>query len=1078
MKEIIQQLMLGLSTLTPPYNHVDIQNLFALYPPLDANQAPPELTNHVEQLNNLDKLVKQRFSLFSHRRHIVELNEQKSVLQQALDDQQDLVHQTTGKLTILFQQLKSQLNVDVHQEPQISPLDKGTALIVKEYCSQLVKLSSEIDSRAAKLKLLQLIELINTLLNELGTLGVNCSINDRIDGFQSVISRVTPIVEQLEQLKIKVSVLQQRLAQELPTENIQAKIKELEQLINNDVVHLEKIELETSIHKLPISIKERLRKEFTDAPNKSDLLSTYQNKMQTVYSYFNLSDWSLWIQDQHQYQLSQTEYEDSFSFLELLQQELELNRNITHATEQMELLNLLLLNTERNCDSSTDLSELVTEIKDLVNNSVLLSSLIRFTSSISPSDIYLNLHYNFPRIEMRLKQLSLALVKLNDLASIDTELNELRTRYKLWPHNDSNLPDRHELEQEIEKSESQNPSKASLKQQIELGWEFIESTKKLDLIIKKQEETAARKKDIETQLNLISPEVLKENLMHVITEQLDELRTKINIGMEEIKHLPLPSKILNEPSLTSPELVELSLPFMEAHPHSPQESMPSPQKIIPLQTVDIELAELAELSLPSPILDQIPTPLDIVSLQTADEILLNTSKSQTVAIELPELTRPSPPILKQIPTPLDNVPLQTSDEILLNTSKAQTIAKELPELTRPSPPILEQIPTPLDIVPLQTSDEILLNAPKAQTVAIELPELTRPSPPILEQIPTPLDIVPLQTTDEILLNTSKAQPVAIELPELTHPSSLNIVPLKTEDEVIPTASKVEQPFYRERPESTTSQMILGSKQSTPNLIVAELPSNQPTSEFSPHDEIDNSPIKFLTESEKQKQWYHQSLILLKPHPRDIQKWYRSLFHAIITGTPNEIALYKASHLLNDILFELRYKTDLDVIKAYMRLCPNPKKELNILLSLKPGLPLMEDIFDSMITDQEDTSEELLSLYVQYLKLKNDYPVESALLMQIIHSLRSVKTLSDTPNAHISLKHIPALSEDPRYEPLHRHRGVFRVWEAIEDFFRLIIGKIIGQEEYEYNKRPCFFKTKTAQLVEEANLAIQEDLPSP
>ena len=74
MKEIIQQLMLSLSTLTPPYNHVDIQNLFALYPPLDANQVSSLLMNHIEKLNDLDRLVKQRYSLFSHRRHIVELN--------------------------------------------------------------------------------------------------------------------------------------------------------------------------------------------------------------------------------------------------------------------------------------------------------------------------------------------------------------------------------------------------------------------------------------------------------------------------------------------------------------------------------------------------------------------------------------------------------------------------------------------------------------------------------------------------------------------------------------------------------------------------------------------------------------------------------------------------------------------------------------------------------------------------------------------------------------------------------------------------------------------------------------------
>jgi hypothetical protein len=227
------------------------------------------------------------------------------------------------------------------------------------------------------------------------------------------------------------------------------------------------------------------------------------------------------------------------------------------------------------------------------------------------------------------------------------------------------------------------------------------------------------------------------------------------------------------------------------------------------------------------------------------------------------------------------------------------------------------------------------------------------------------------------------------------------------------------------------------------------------------------------ESQKRQHWYQRSLAVLKHQPIEIQQWCMDVYKAVETYSTEDNS-YKESHLIRDILFELQFRKDLDVIKAYMRLCPVPEKDLNKLLLLKPDLPLVGEPFDETI-ELQATPAELKPLYAQYRKLKNEHPIEGELLLQAIHSLHMAKIFIATPHSNISGTQIPSLSKDPRYEPLNRHRGFFKVWEAIEDFCRMLIGKIMGQAEFEYSKRPCFFRTKSTQLVEEADLRIQRDL---
>lgn len=229
-----------------------------------------------------------------------------------------------------------------------------------------------------------------------------------------------------------------------------------------------------------------------------------------------------------------------------------------------------------------------------------------------------------------------------------------------------------------------------------------------------------------------------------------------------------------------------------------------------------------------------------------------------------------------------------------------------------------------------------------------------------------------------------------------------------------------------------------------------------------------------TEYPKPHHWHLQIMSLLEQHPPAVKEWYQNIYISCEAYLMKNPTCFKPTYLIRDILFELQKKNDIDIINAYIRLSPNPEIDIRNLLSFKPNLPLTDQSIDEK-TDLEEVPSELKPLYVQYIKLRKNHPIEGELLLQAIQSLHMAKHAMILSDSNISSVQVPSLSKDPRYDPLKRHRGFFKIWEAIEDLYRLIIGKIKGLQEHEYTKKHCFFRTKSAQLFEEADLVIQKDL---
>ncbi|MDP3269159.1 MAG: hypothetical protein Q8M40_08925 [Legionella sp.] len=275
-------------------------------------------------------------------------------------------------------------------------------------------------------------------------------------------------------------------------------------------------------------------------------------------------------------------------------------------------------------------------------------------------------------------------------------------------------------------------------------------------------------------------------------------------------------------------------------------------------------------------------------------------------------------------------------------------------------------------------------------------------------------------------------------PTLSEPDNHHAQELRTEHET-PSSSISESCINTEMPS------VLNS-----NQTIVEIPVEAPDCEI--------KTIQFMCSNT------HNSISnIISTYPENIQQWYHDIYTLIMVNNDKN-SLIQSSHFLNDLLFELQKPRSDYVIEHYIQLCPEPHKGLNRLLALKPDFI----VSDTQITPN-NCPRELHHLYKQYNTLKIGSPLEANLLMQVIQTLNSLslirkQTHNKGPDSYEFLR---SFHHDPRFTPLKRHRGFFKIWEAIEDFFKLIIGKLSQIPEHEYRKRPGFFRTRSDKMLEEA-----------
>ncbi|HAT9441956.1 TPA: interaptin [Legionella pneumophila subsp. pneumophila] len=1009
--------------------------------------------------------------------------------------------------------------------------------IVVGHYSYLFKTSKEIETTRAKLKLVLLKNKWNALMADLSQFGIQPPVEeDAVDSLQKFIAAVELEIKKLTRACEKWDELQKRFAKQLSATDINKKETELEKQIELLLKDLGRIETVVTNHSLAPDLKAELTRKFQESEDTQGLIQEYQNQIDGLLSNFNPSSWLSWYSDSN-YSDNQQKLKNSVSFLQLLAQQKELKIKHHELVKQQELLIKAIPETPSNEEDISIYKKLVPDAIDLINeipiesipNFVLPSGL---SYDSSPADFYLVLLILMPKVSEKKEQFSQALEKLQEMPALGKQIQQLRSGYDLPITMDVQLPSLQEAEESKDSLNEEDPLKEELKSQIKLCQSYLETAKQIDLLMKDHGQTTNEAKALIEQLRLISNQPLKNEDINSIKEDLSTLANQIQSLVSELNQLPLPNlsgeKI--DPPLEKQEIaVDKTIPLTVELMHPAQVIQIGNDSPIEKQQLDNEeeTPVVLESLRPRPVIhkesESITQKLQVDNGQEMPVVLDSTCTPQAIHKELESTTEKLqvdngheiPVVLESTRSPQI---IHTESESVGKKQHVE-VEQEIPvtlELIRPSSmvekdsvatvekqQVTERQETPIvlestRLSPMVQKDTGLSGEKQHKEIEQEISVVTELTPhtqvvrqgsesSLEQQVPNGQETL-------AVVKSSPSEPLRPSTPEVPaisrKPNGLSLFnghDELSEDNILAffddagnqisiSSEEDSETFTVDRGKVISSGIDKAFKEK-PVSTGHELDklSNPQHQESAPS--ISPLPPSSILLKQKLDSFHVQNMEYIKQHSEEIQLWYKGLYDAAQSSCVNEALGLKALHLLKDILFELKNQNDLSVLLAYKRMCPNPLQDIQNILRLKPALPIVDESIDEE-QQLKNWPEELQKFHQQYVKLKKEHPLEAELFIQAIHSLISIKHLMELPDAKTSNREaMPLITQDPRYEPLKRHRGFIRAWEYIEDFFRMLIGKLTGQDEYEYSKRPCFFKTRSHRLLEEVDTILHSMAPT-
>lgn len=1124
MKRSIQKIIADLSNLTFPFNPVELKKIFEEHPPLDLASTPPEFTPHVEILLHLYSLIEQSFEIASQKhnvtvqqRHVAELKKQEEMLDQQISIYQDHIKETDDLSNILFLQLIPLINKRLESQTTLAPdfsatVDNRTQrLAIEEYLAELLYISDAIEVLSAKSEIPQLEEEIAECAVELRLLGVDCNEHSTAERFQLIAQASVYAVSQLNEFKLKLVELNNEVCKQISRGDVLQKINDIQINIIKLQDELEKNKLELSIHTLPTLGKEKLKQEFYNSPNPSELIATYQNKVPTVFSYLYPQSWSTWYEDPKKYDTTTHELALSVSYLILLNKNKSLTQEITRLTEQQDQLNSLLPHLAETKSAEPDIKYLLLHLSSMFKKYLILPDQEHLASVATASDFHLLLMTNLPAIELKIQKMSSVTEISEYTKSIAQKLEHIRSRCQSVIDKAEHLTNRAQLEQQILVIFNDALAQQEIKNNSLLCLSFLDLLTKKEALDKEQSQCKILKRDIEIKLESAYLNKPKDEDSYHLKTQFSALQNEIARLIDQIKNLPFAKPHL---IAATEQVMPLLLPPEEEQPlmtavvedtppppvHSELSMPPSDTSIIHNSVTQSLVIETSDLPPSSEVISNEAIAITEVAdeLQSGDNEQTTAARTTALVAEHPKLSEhehfmapPEPIVVNDLPDPFvmatsspisASLPLLIDDDIPEDSAPALLIEQPLLPLAEysHSEPETELFAS---VLPIQRAD---------QQMQDDLP-IVAEEKGVIDQ-PIPIADVPFvnEPVASVTINEVKGSPaiqhreiLQEEVPSERIPTvdaaalvtdQPDLPPLKHEDNSLDPAAEGSEipcvPVVAEGPGAEPLVNVTPFEENRQNAPSSE----EPLTTTSPTDVVASEPVPLVIDNlllVRQQFFHEQILSQMQTKSSDIQEWYQDIDAALRTYIQTDSSSYRPFYLLRDILFEFQHKEDLAVIRAYMRLCPNPKRDFMKLLSIKPDLGEGEALCAE--NERQNISPEFRPLYEQYLRLNPEYPVEAELLLQAIQTLLMAKMSANSPNSRLKVNQVPSLSMDPRYDILKRHRGFFKIWEAIEDLFRFIIGKIMGQPEHDYVKRPCFFSTKTAQLIEEADVLIQDNL---
>ncbi|HAT2070548.1 TPA: interaptin [Legionella pneumophila] len=1117
MNEIILHLMNEISTLTPPINPLNLKQIFSSTL-LPEGKAPVEVESQLNLLLLIKKYVDEYSSLaeeqeeYKRKKHkLDEVMKKGEELQRKISDLAKKIELAKNELNPLYKEIEPKANEVLSKQNPLAPPYKfpeygevQKSIVVGHY-SYLFKTSKEIETTRAKLKLVLLKNKWNALMTDLSQLGIQPPVEeDAVDSLQKFIAAVELEIKKLTRACEKWDELQKRFAKQLSATDINKKETELEKQIELLLKDLGRIETVVTNHSLAPDLKEELTRKFQESEDTQGLIQEYQNQIDGLLSNFKPSSWLSWYSDSN-YSDNQQKLKNSVSFLQLLAQQKELKTKHHELVKQQELLIKAIPETPSNEEDISIYKKLVPDAIDLINeipiesipNFVLPSGL---SYDSSPADFYLVLLILMPKISEKKEQYSQALEKLQEMPALGKQIQQLRSGYDLPATMDVQLPSLQEAEENKDSLNAEDPLKEELTSQIKLCQSYLETAKQIDLLMKNHGQTTNEAKALIEQLRLISNQPLKNEDINSINEDLSTLANQIQSLVSELNQLPLPNlsgeKI--DPPLEKQEIaVDKAIPLTVESMHPAQVIQTGNDSPIEKQQLDNEEETpvvLESTRSPQVIHKELESTTEKLQVDNGHEIpvvLESTRSPQIIHTESESVGKKQHVEVEQeIPVALELIrPSSMVEKDSVATVEKQQVTE------RQETPIA---PESTRLSPMVQKDSGLSGEKQHKEIEQEIsvvPELTLRTQVVQQGSESSLEQqVPNGQETLAVVKSSPSEPLRPSTPEVPaisrKPNGLSLFnghDELSEDNILAffdeagnqisiSSEEDSETFTIDRGKVNSSGIDKAFKEK-PVSTSHELDklSNPQHQESAPS--ISPLPPSSILLKQKLDSFHVQNMEYIKQHSEEIQLWYKGLYDAVQNSCVNETLGLKALHLLKDILFELKNQNDLSALLAYKRMCPNPLQDIQNILRLKPALPILDESIDEE-QQLKNWPEELQKFHQQYVKLKKEYPLEAELFIQAIHSLISIKHLMELPDVKTSNREaMPLITQDPRYEPLKRHRGFIKAWEYIEDFFRMLIGKLTGQDEYEYSKRPCFFKTRSHRLLEEADTMLHSMAPT-
>ncbi|KTD76268.1 hypothetical protein [Legionella waltersii] len=1054
MKEIILQLIKEISALSSPVSAAALKQVFKSTP-LPSEEVPQELIPYYAALRKLSIYADQ----YEESSALINENELKKSSYNELLKQTREVQLEFERLNQELESSKIAINLfyktiesnarqylpSLSSSPTIKEFGETQKNVVREYDAYLTKAFKDRVLHYAKLEFIYKTRLIDKLITQLNEKDFSIVNTQDASSINNLLSELTLTNKKLIDLKTrwngdKNQGLLYRFDKVVSSKEKQEKEKEIMAEIELIETELKSIPTLLDNNKLSHEDKLSLTETFNTTPDTKGLISGYENQIDGLLSYVNPFSWMSWSQNGN-YAKDQERLRNSVEYLKLLEKQRGLK--LEHNEKEAHRSRVLKLFPEQNpipsdkdnsvLTNSKERNDVLLDAVDLINDLPAFKPSISLTPESPLLDFSLLLFEQMPLVLAQEEKNSSIIALLQELIPLKRTVEELVAHHKLTLPVDLQYATPEEAEKAKEnfgQADSEQLAWIEQHKQCEI---YFSKAKSLEEVVLRVREASNKARDLTKQLreNSYKPESEASVLQtpgHLIT-----LSQRIETTLRELRQLP-PIKT-DAPVQTTTEDVQ----HLPQHQPVTEQSKKNQTGSVQQNTVDNPLRSLESNPLQSAPADE--SKIELVPSQRQHEVITPVLSSGTeVRIASEPVAQPlqEKPIIKEPERneTTDSRPIQPAPNHKLTLFP---IAASLVRTTTDKPTVL--IEPPLEPAKLQDK-------------------------PVNSSPPKPLLITVASDQNQ---SEDSASNRSIGLSESNTTSLSDEVDVYNDQEEQQSDDfYVSQSDQLSLPKTPSGNQFppIGSKNTTSDVTLAPVKIQTQDIVLTPDVEDPNSHLLA---------YYHNlNLSLISHHATNVQEWYRKLYGAITKSSLDAHQNLKAIHLLKDILFEFQFKQDMSTINAYMRLCPTPESDFSALLSLKPAIPIIESEADEE-SIFENCPKELQKFYDQFVRLKGSFPVEAKLFIQAMHSFVLMKESIDQSQEKINPSNIPKLTQDPRFDPLKRHRGFMQIWEFFEDIYNWIVGKITQKAEHEYTNRPCFFRTQSAKLLDEVDAMTQNML---